>query len=272
MFEQRARLVSETAELQARLAAGRDRLAACLGHAKGKDKGKGKGEGEGEGEATPVVRASGPTAECQVHDGTRPLSLALDADGSVLHYLPYVPGIDADPVALARLEASLAAAMEMASSGKPKQDTSHDSGRAQYYAAEAADGWEANPRWLKAAWPLRSAHLEPVLGMRDAVEAATAQLLAKPPTPPPGSKPTAAAAAAVQLDGRGRMFNSVLVNRYSDGMARIKWHADAEICYGDATTDDITIGSISLGADRPFELRRRPINQHERRKFRITLR
>ena len=58
LFEQRARLVSETAELQARLAAGRDRLAACLGHAKGKgkgkgkSKGKGKGEGEGEGEAT----------------------------------------------------------------------------------------------------------------------------------------------------------------------------------------------------------------------------
>ena len=76
----------------------------------------------------------------------------------------------------------------------------------------------------------------------------------------------------MQLDGRGRMLNSVLVNRYSDGMARIKWHADAEICLRPRRTDNITIGSISLGADRPFELRRRPINQHERRKFRITLR
>ena len=57
LIEQLARLVSESAELQARIAAGRDRLAACLGHAKG----KGKGEGKGEGEATPVAMAHGIT-------------------------------------------------------------------------------------------------------------------------------------------------------------------------------------------------------------------
>ena len=270
LFEQRARLISETAELQARLVAGRDRLAICLGHAASPT----------QGETNPAMPTPTGPNPCQVHDGTEPISIALDTDGSVLHYLPSVSGIDTDPVALASLEASLTAAM---AAGKPRDDSSHDSGRAQYYAAEAADGWEANPRWLKAAWPLKTAHLGPVLGMRDAVEAAVIKIMntspapAPAPTPPappapPSSDSSAAAAAAAQLDGRGRLFNSVLVNRYSDGMARIKWHADAEICYGDAATSDIIIGSVSLGADRLFELRRRPINRHERRKFRITLR
>ena len=51
-------------------------------------------------------------------------------------------------------------------------------------------------------------------------------------------------------------FNSVLVNRYDDGNAGIKWHADDEKCYGNAA--DILIASVSIGASRPFELRTKP--------------
>ena len=37
----------------------------------------------------------------------------------------------------------------------------------------------------------------------------------------------------------------VLVNRYADGEAGIKWHSDDEKCYGDAS--NILIASVSLG-------------------------
>jgi len=51
----------------------------------------------------------------------------------------------------------------------------------------------------------------------------------------------------------GAAFNSVLVNRYRDGRDGVAWHADDEPELG---TDPI-IGSVSLGATRRFQLRRR---------------
>lgn len=50
-------------------------------------------------------------------------------------------------------------------------------------------------------------------------------------------------------------FNSCLINRYADGDASIRWHADDESCYGDSFTS--TIASVSFGARRTFCLRRR---------------
>ena len=68
----------------------------------------------------------------------------------------------------------------------------------------------ANSRWRRAAWPLETdQELAPVLSIKAAVEAKVAVVL-------PDVAP----------------FNSVLVNRYADGRAQIKWHADDESCYG----------------------------------------
>jgi hypothetical protein len=60
----------------------------------------------------------------------------------------------------------------------------------------------------------------------------------------------------------GDFFNSVLVNRYENEDVGIKWHCDSENCYGKGT---ITIGSVSLGAERVFELRRKPLRQKPRK-------
>ena len=68
----------------------------------------------------------------------------------------------------------------------------------------------ANSRWRRAAWPLETdQELAPVLCIKAAVEDKVAVVL-------PDVAP----------------FNSVLVNRYADGRAQIKWHADDESCYG----------------------------------------
>ena len=68
----------------------------------------------------------------------------------------------------------------------------------------------ANSRWRRAAWPLETdQELAPVLSIKAAVEDKVAAVL-------PDVAP----------------FNSVLVNRYADGRAQIKWHADDESCYG----------------------------------------
>ncbi len=47
------------------------------------------------------------------------------------------------------------------------------------------------------------------------------------------------------------VFNSVLVNRYRDGRDSVAWHSDDEPELGPAPT----IASISLGAERRFQLR-----------------
>lgn len=49
----------------------------------------------------------------------------------------------------------------------------------------------------------------------------------------------------------GATFNSVLANHYRDGNDRLGWHADNEECNG----PEPTIASVSLGAERRFDLR-----------------
>lgn len=51
----------------------------------------------------------------------------------------------------------------------------------------------------------------------------------------------------------GARFNSVLANLYRDGNDRLGWHADNEECNG----PEPVIASVSLGAERRFDLRHR---------------
>lgn len=62
----------------------------------------------------------------------------------------------------------------------------------------------------------------------------------------------------------GCRFNSVLLNQYRNGNDSVSWHADDEPDLGRTPT----IGSLSLGASRRFEFRRR--TDHGER-FRVTL-
>lgn len=55
------------------------------------------------------------------------------------------------------------------------------------------------------------------------------------------------------LEEQGMMFNSVLLNLYRDGSDKMGWHADNEPELGDQPT----IASISLGAERTFQLKHR---------------
>ena len=55
----------------------------------------------------------------------------------------------------------------------------------------------------------------------------------------------------------GVSFNTVLLNLYRNGSDGVAWHADDEADLG----PDPVIGSISLGASRRFQLRRRDDNQ-----------
>jgi alkylated DNA repair dioxygenase AlkB len=59
----------------------------------------------------------------------------------------------------------------------------------------------------------------------------------------------------------GVRFNSVLVNRYRDGRDGVAWHSDDEPELGPAPM----IGSVSLGATRRFQVRRRadPADRHD---------
>jgi alkylated DNA repair dioxygenase AlkB len=52
------------------------------------------------------------------------------------------------------------------------------------------------------------------------------------------------------FDLSGLSFNSVLINYYRDGNDSVAWHADDERELG----QDLTIASLSLGAERDFEL------------------
>ncbi|MGH2470258.1 MAG: alpha-ketoglutarate-dependent dioxygenase AlkB family protein, partial [Chloroflexota bacterium] len=56
---------------------------------------------------------------------------------------------------------------------------------------------------------------------------------------------------AVVEELAGEPFNSVLLNRYRDGADSMGWHSDDERGVGP------TIASVSLGASRVFELRRK---------------
>lgn len=63
----------------------------------------------------------------------------------------------------------------------------------------------------------------------------------------------------------GYQFNSVLLNYYRDGQDSVAWHADDEKELG----PEPVIASLSLGVQRPFELRPKPGCQG--RKVRIDL-
>jgi alkylated DNA repair dioxygenase AlkB len=55
----------------------------------------------------------------------------------------------------------------------------------------------------------------------------------------------------------GKRFNSVLVNRYRNGRDGVAWHADDEPELGPLPT----IASVSLGAERRFQLRHKETRQ-----------
>jgi len=226
---------------------------------------------------------------CTDHSGAEALALALDAEGSLLWYLPSVldggsctsttststtaataataaagaTGTAADPATLlAQLEHHLAAVV--AAGPRPDKDTSRENGRAQFFA-QGVPGMKVNPRWRQAAWPLghddagqghadsgggapvpaRQSQHEPggggaragaralatVLGIQSAVEAAVARLSGKEGINGEGlvgGDPCVPSKDQGGRNGQGGApcFNSVLVNRYADGKAKIKWHAD----------------------------------------------
>lgn len=62
----------------------------------------------------------------------------------------------------------------------------------------------------------------------------------------------------------GHTFNSVLLNLYRDGNDSMSWHSDDEPEMGEQPV----IASLSLGAERDFQLRHR---QHPERKLTINL-
>jgi len=216
-------------------------------------------------------------------DGASPLLLRLDEEGSVLAYLPYFHGLD-DRMTIASLEGALAACE--ATSRPPPEDTSALSGRRQW-VADLGMGWAGPRRWRRATWKLSGEHqLEPILAIQAAVESAAATI-----------ERTFNEAGVLGEDNKTfprlqEKYNSVLVNRYLDGKAGIRWHADDERWYwctpkssggggggadkggkegGDGS--DVVIASVSLGAERWFELRRKPRNRpDERRRLRLRLR
>merc|ERR1712151_1381688 len=99
----------------------------------------------------------------------------------------------------------------------------------------------------------KGSHLLGVLKMQAAAEAAVATVM-----PAGDSKQQPA-------------FNSVLVNRYEDGTSQVAWHSDDEKCYG--PSNSILIASVSLGARRYFEIRRKPrkgdvdVSAQQRKRF-----
>lgn len=61
-------------------------------------------------------------------------------------------------------------------------------------------------------------------------------------------------------------FNAVLANLYRNGNDSVAWHSDDEPELG----PDPVVASVSLGAERPFELK--PKHEKNQRKLRIVLR
>jgi len=64
----------------------------------------------------------------------------------------------------------------------------------------------------------------------------------------------------------GSTFNSVLINLYRNGQDSVAWHADDESELGDSPR----IASVSLGAERIFELKQK--NQTPSKKYQLPLR
>ena len=67
-------------------------------------------------------------------------------------------------------------------------------------------------------------------------------------------------------DFSGGTFNSVLINYYRNGQDSVAWHADDEAELG----DDPVIASVSLGAQRNFELKQK--HQTPAKKYQLALR
>jgi len=67
-------------------------------------------------------------------------------------------------------------------------------------------------------------------------------------------------------DLNGSTFNSVLINYYRNGQDSVAWHADDEIELGDTPV----IASVSLGAERIFELKQK--HQTPAKKIKLLLR
>jgi alkylated DNA repair dioxygenase AlkB len=159
-----------------------------------------------------------------------PVEIQLDRQGSFLHYFPSF--LDHGTLRSLReeLEASLNAARERTHAFGLDAFTS-EGGHHQWFAW--GSDWRANTRWRRQAWPLETeSELAPIVAIKAAVDDQVQTVVQ-------GVSP----------------FNSVLVNRYANGKAHIKWHADDECCYGDAHNS--TIGSVSFGAPRLFCLRRK---------------
>ena len=189
------------------------------------------------------------------YDGSQPLTLCLDDEGSVVTYLP---SINLPSNIVAQLEEVLATSESESASPPEDASTCSGSGRRQWFAEfpERPLGWLGPRRWRRASWRLAGpTQLWPLYCIRDAVEAAM----------------------EATDDYRLReVYNSVLVNRYPDGQSSIKWHSDDEKWYHvNGGNSDIKIGSVSLGAERWFELRSNPkvtTQLDARRRVRIRLR
>jgi alkylated DNA repair dioxygenase AlkB len=55
----------------------------------------------------------------------------------------------------------------------------------------------------------------------------------------------------------GKRFNSLLINFYPDVKSSVSWHNDKDPWLGDPVKDIITVPSLSFGAPRPFQLKKK---------------
>ncbi|CAK9088727.1 Kinesin-like protein KIF18B [Durusdinium trenchii] len=204
------------------------------------------------------------------HDGLEPLTLRLDED-SVMCYLPQLLE---SPSRATSCYTALAETLQrlLATVPAPPKDSSSENDRAQFYGSGSfgKGDFRFNPRWCLAGRALEDENSKEVLYLKERVEEETLRTLQGLPD----ECREVAHGLSEQAESLGSelepFFNSVLVNFYLDGRAQIKWHADDENCYGPA--ERIVIGSVSLGAPRPFELRRTPRkgdgrNAQERRRI-----
>ncbi|CAE7732236.1 KIF1A [Symbiodinium sp. CCMP2456] len=217
-------------------------------------------------ESTVVPVNGEPMATCDGRDGDAarqvepllggpdPVILKLD-ERSFTYYIPTITG-DKDPGAWYD-ELTAVLQNSTLTMPTPPKDTSAENERAQFYAAGTFDhtvpdaGLQAmdfryNPRWCLAGRPLEN--LQCILDLKRMVEEEVGKILAMEHQPLGETK--------ISPDLLQPFFNSILVNFYKDGKAQIKWHADDENCYG--PSDNILIGSLSFGAARVFEVRRKP--------------
>ena len=225
------------------------------------------------------------------HDGQSPLYLKLDDEGSTIVYLPAVSGLAATAEAIS----SLNKALELCETTgvPPPEDTSTASGRRQWWA-DFGMGWLGPRRWRRASWRLEGKEqLDPVLSIKAAVDTVVERIATECETNGLHDLARTSVSLGARSDAEFQeagspraaaprireSFNAVLVNRYTDGSAGVKWHADDDRWYhcGHERTNrndrsDIVIASVSLGAERTFEFRRKVRGDpNERRRLRFRL-